>query len=225
MFFSTALLERRPAFDFVDLYIPSNPFNSLANNIVPAVVLFSVIVGVALIGVERKQRLLDVLQTAGEALTRATRSIVRLTPYGLFAIAATAAGTLSIEQLGRLQVYLHHLRRRGHAAEPLGPARPGGDADAHPGAGDVQPDARRVDHRVCRRRPVHRAAGADRGQPDADRAARAAADEAADLPDVLVPASFNFPHTGKLLSISFIAVCRLVRGCARAGRRTTRNWP
>ena len=26
----------------------------------------------------------------------------------------------------------------------------------------------------------------------------------AHLPDVIVPASFNFPHTGKLLSISFI---------------------
>ena len=39
-------------------------------------------------------------------MSRATRFIVRLTPYGLFAIAATAAGTLSIEQLGRLQVYL-----------------------------------------------------------------------------------------------------------------------
>ena len=39
-------------------------------------------------------------------MSRATRSIVRLTPYGLFAIAASAAGTLSLEQLGRLQVYL-----------------------------------------------------------------------------------------------------------------------
>ena len=32
--------------------------------------------------------------------------MTRLTPYGLFAIAAMAAGTLSLEQLGRLQVYL-----------------------------------------------------------------------------------------------------------------------
>ena len=106
MFFSTSLLERRAPFNFVDLYIPSNPFFSLANNIVPAVVLFSVVVGVALIGVPRKEVLLDVLQTATAAVSRATRAIVRLTPYGLFAIAASAAGTLSIEQLGRLQIYL-----------------------------------------------------------------------------------------------------------------------
>src|SRR4029079_568019 len=71
-----------------------------------AVVLFSVVVGVALIGVERKQTLLDVLQVVGEAVSRATRLVTRLTPYGLFAIAATAAGTLDVEQLGRLQIYL-----------------------------------------------------------------------------------------------------------------------
>ena len=40
----------REPFDFLNLYIPTNPFNSLANNVVPAVVLFSVIVGAALIG-------------------------------------------------------------------------------------------------------------------------------------------------------------------------------
>ena len=104
-FFSTTLLERRPPFDFVDLYIPANPFYSLANNVVPAVVLFSIVLGVALIGLERKPVLLDVLHVVSAALSRATRFIVQLTPYGLFAIAATAAGTLSLEQLGRLQVY------------------------------------------------------------------------------------------------------------------------
>ena len=105
MFFSTSLVEQRPPFNFLDLYIPSNPFHSLANNIVPAVVLFSVVVGVALIGVERKEPLMDVLRIATQAVSRATRSILRLTPFGLFAIAASATGTLSLEQLGRLQVY------------------------------------------------------------------------------------------------------------------------
>src|SRR6187397_156020 len=40
-FFSTTLVEEREALDFVALYIPANPFQSLANSIVPAVVLFS----------------------------------------------------------------------------------------------------------------------------------------------------------------------------------------
>jgi Na+/H+-dicarboxylate symporter len=54
-FFSTTLIERRPAFNFIDLFIPSNPFYALSNNVVPAVVLLSVFFGVALIGIERKQ--------------------------------------------------------------------------------------------------------------------------------------------------------------------------
>ena len=133
-FFSTALVQRRPPFDFVALYIPSNPFNSLANNVVPAVVLFSVLVGVALIGVERKQALLDVLQVVGEAVSRATRVVAKLTPYGLFAIAATAAGTLNVEQLGRLQIYLLALRRARARGQSLGAAGAGGGADADSGA-------------------------------------------------------------------------------------------
>jgi Na+/H+-dicarboxylate symporter len=105
-FFSTTLVERRPPFNFVDLFIPSNPFHSLANNIVPAVVLFSVFLGVALVGVERKQVLLDVFAVAKEALSSATKFVVSLTPYGIFAIAANTAGTLNIEQVARIQVYL-----------------------------------------------------------------------------------------------------------------------
>jgi Na+/H+-dicarboxylate symporter len=46
-FFSTTLLQEREPFDFLNLYIPTNPFHSLANNVVPAVVLFSVLVGAA----------------------------------------------------------------------------------------------------------------------------------------------------------------------------------
>ena len=105
-FFSSSLVERRPAFDFVGLYIPANPFNSLANNVVPAVVLFSIILGVALVGVEHRERLLNVLQVVKDAISTATRLVTRLTPYGLFAIAANAAGTLGLEQLSRLQIYL-----------------------------------------------------------------------------------------------------------------------
>ena len=225
MFFSTALVERRPAFNFVDLYIPSNPFNSLANNIVPAVVLFSVIVGVALIGVERKQKLLDVLETAGEAVSRATRSIVRLTPVWPVRHRGHGRRHAQHRAAGAAAGVPPHLRGRGAAAEPLGPARPGGGAHADPGAGDVQPDAQRVDHRVCRRGPVHRAAGADRGQPDADRAARAAVARGGR------PARRAGARLVQLSAHRQAAVDQLHR-CLPAGSRmrpcrstTTRNWP
>ena len=105
-FFSTTLLEEVPAPDFLNLYIPANPFRSLADNVVPAVVLFSILMGVALMGVKEKSGLLRSLATASEALSRVTDLIVKLTPIGLFAIAASAAGTMSVEEFGRLQVFL-----------------------------------------------------------------------------------------------------------------------
>jgi Na+/H+-dicarboxylate symporter/ABC-type amino acid transport substrate-binding protein len=203
-FYSTTLVERRPPFNFVDLYIPSNPFHSLANNIVPAVVLFSVTVGVALIGVPRKQMLVDLLSVAGEALSGATRFIVRLTPYGLFAIAATAAGTLGVEQLGRLQVYLV-----AYVSVALLVALwvlPGLVAAITPirvremfsltkdalltafVAGDlfiVLPVLIESSRTMLER---HTPPGT----------------HASSLPEVIVPVSFNFPHTGKLLSVSFV---------------------
>ena len=164
-FFSSSLVERRPAFDFVDLYIPANPFNSLANNVVPAVVLFSIILGVALVGVERKERLLDVLQVARDAISTATRFVTRLTPYGLFAIAANAAGTLGLEQLSRLQIYLVAYVAVALLVSLWVLPGTGRRAHAHSSQGHPRRVARRAHHRLHRRRPVHRAAGPHAGQP------------------------------------------------------------
>lgn len=104
-FFSSSIVESPQEVDFLNLYIPSNPFYSLANNIVPAVVLFSILMGIALMGMEKKATLLETLDTAAQALIRMTNHIVKLTPVGVFAITA-AAGTMTIEEFGRLQVYL-----------------------------------------------------------------------------------------------------------------------
>ena len=203
-FFSTTLVDKQPPFDFIDLYIPSNPFRSLADNIVPAVVLFSVLVGIALISVERKHVVLDVLHVCGEVLARVARMIIRLTPYGLFAIAATAAGTMTVDQFGRLQIYIviYVLVTLLIALWVL------------PGliAALTQIPMRTVFAASHNALLTAFAAGdlfiVLPGLIDACRklvAERASADsEASRLPDVIVPASFNFPHTAKLVSLSFV---------------------
>lgn len=106
LFFSTTLLEEPERLSFVDLYIPANPFHSLANSIVPAVTLFSAAVGIAMIGVPGKERFLAPFAVFMDAIARITRFIVRLTPIGVLPIAAVAAGTLSLDELSRLEVYL-----------------------------------------------------------------------------------------------------------------------
>jgi Na+/H+-dicarboxylate symporter/ABC-type amino acid transport substrate-binding protein len=105
-YFSSSLVERPQEFDFLGLYLPTNPFHSLANNVVPAVVLFSILLGVAMIAIEDKARLLDPLDVLGNALSRISNGVVKLSPWGTFALAAGAAGTLSPAEMLRLGGYV-----------------------------------------------------------------------------------------------------------------------
>src|SRR4029450_12363090 len=105
-FFSTSLVEPPVEMQWLTMFIPSNPFNALANNLIPAVVLFSIAVGVALIGMEEKHGLLKDLALLTQAMIRVTNGVSRLTPLGVFAIVASAAGTMSIEEIGRVQIYV-----------------------------------------------------------------------------------------------------------------------
>ena len=105
-FFSTSMVTEPTPFNFIDLYIPSNIFASLAGTIVPAVVLFSLLMGVALIQVKNKETLLNLTTNIGDSLMKVASYVAKLAPIGIFAISASAAGTLQVEELGRLQVFL-----------------------------------------------------------------------------------------------------------------------
>ncbi|RLA09617.1 MAG: hypothetical protein DRQ54_02140 [Gammaproteobacteria bacterium] len=105
-FFSSGSSPPLQQTDLVDLYLPSNIFYSLSNNFVPAVVLFSTLVGVALISVEKKNGVLPFFDGLTDALAKINTAVVQLTPYGIFAISAAAAGTMTIEEISRVQVYL-----------------------------------------------------------------------------------------------------------------------
>jgi len=203
-FFSTTVIEPPATFDFIGLFIPSNPFNSLANNVVPAVVLFSVLLGIALMGMDNKAPLLDMLGTAATLLSRASKMITRLTPYGLFAIGANSAGTFDIAQLGRLQVYLIVY---GAAALFLSLwLLPGLVAALTP------IKAREVLIR-CRDAFVTAFAVGDlfivlpmliEATKDLLERHDIGDERRRTLPDIVVSASFNFPSTGKLMSLSFL---------------------
>ena len=203
-FFSTALVQEREAFDFLGLYIPANPFNSLANTIVPAVVLFSIIVGVALMRVPDKARLLEVLVVIERTVSNATHFVISLAPYGVFAIAAVVAGTLSLSELQRLEVYLFsYIVVSLFAALWL---MPGLVAALTP-----------VPYRAIVSRTWDTLVMAFMTTsllavlPLLTEQAKALMEEfggmdrrQAATTDVVVPASFNFPHAGKVLSLSFL---------------------
>jgi Na+/H+-dicarboxylate symporter/ABC-type amino acid transport substrate-binding protein len=203
-FFSAAMLEDRERFDFLGLYIPTNPFYSLANNVVPAVVLFSMAVGLALIAVPKKERLIEILSIGNAAIAKATNFIVSLTPYGVFAIAAVVTGTLAFETLRRLQVYM--ISYVGVATLLSLWVFPGLVAALTP-----------VPYRAVMSRTrdalilAFMTTSLFAVLPLLTEETKALLKEYApgdrhddSLPEVIVPASFNFPHAGKLLSLSFV---------------------
>lgn len=104
-FYSTSLIEPPPAIDHLEIYVPSNPFRSLSGNYVPAVVLFCGLFGIAVMRVRGKETLLAQLDIASQALRRINSYVIKLTPIGVFAISASAAGTLTVEEFVRLQGY------------------------------------------------------------------------------------------------------------------------
>ena len=69
-------------------------------------VLFSGAVGLALIGIEQKHILLEPLTILSRAMGKVTGFVSKLTPIGVFGIISSAAGTMGLDELAKLQVYL-----------------------------------------------------------------------------------------------------------------------
>ena len=105
-FFSVQQLKEPPAVDFLRLFIPSNPVHSYAFALVPAIVVFSILVGIALIGTPHNEALLEPLEVFQTTMMKITGFVGKLAPIGVFALIASAAGTFAIEDLARLQVYI-----------------------------------------------------------------------------------------------------------------------
>ncbi len=92
--------------DLLQRFIPTNIFRSLSDEYVPAVVVFCLFFGCALMMVPGKEPLLDFLDVASATLGQINSFLVRLAPIGLFSLTAAAAGTLRIDELVRLKAYL-----------------------------------------------------------------------------------------------------------------------
>ncbi len=105
-FFSTALIEQPAETNWLDYFIPANIFGALSTNQVPAIVLFCIASGLALASLKERNQLISQLEVLAKVLLQVSKFITRLAPIGIFAIAASTAGTVSLEEAVRLQTYL-----------------------------------------------------------------------------------------------------------------------
>ncbi len=90
----------------MELLIPSNPFAALRNNYVPAVAIFAVIYGIAFQGAPHKQTLLEIFDAIKTASVKIWGWIVRLAPFGVFALLASTAGTVRPDRLAGMVLYV-----------------------------------------------------------------------------------------------------------------------
>ncbi len=95
-----------PHLNFADLLIPENIFYDLSNNIVPAIVIFSVLIGIALMRLKDKQAIMLSFSSFVEALTRITGWIARITPIGTFLIIANQTGTIELATVKQVSTYI-----------------------------------------------------------------------------------------------------------------------
>ena len=105
-FFSTQDLATKTDINLIDQFIPSNPFMSLADGIIPATVIFCLFLGFALMLDDGSGPVLNILRSLLRAFDRMTHIIAATFPAGIFFITAVTAGTLTLEGFLDLQIFL-----------------------------------------------------------------------------------------------------------------------
>jgi len=69
-FFSVSETPNVKSADLLDYYIPANIFDALSDALIPAIVVFSVFLGVALLGIENKEPFMNMLSVLARAFLR-----------------------------------------------------------------------------------------------------------------------------------------------------------
>lgn len=95
-----------PHLNFAELLIPENIFYALSNNIIPAIVVFSLIFGIALMLLKSERVLMTGLEQIIAALTRITSWIARITPIGTFLIISYQVGTIDLSTFKQMGTYI-----------------------------------------------------------------------------------------------------------------------
>lgn len=211
-FYSSALVEPPREFSLAAIYFTANPFESLSSNMVPAVVLFSCLMGVALMALDNKQRLIEPLQVWNDAIVLITRYVIALTPIGVFAIGAVTAGTIKPETLVRLEAYFIVFGAfsllLGFVILPLlvTAVTPFGYREVVTLARDVLLTAFITQSTfIVLPLLIERCRGLCRRHGMLDEQSHSAV-------EVIIPVMFNFPNAGKLLTLLFVPFAAWLAG-------------
>lgn len=105
-YYSASPSRSSAEYDWLATFIPSNPFNALSNGIVPAVVVFSIFLGIGIINVKGKDKTLKVLSDLLASIYNVNTLVMKVAPIGVFCIAFRAMVTLQPTDFDGLIVFL-----------------------------------------------------------------------------------------------------------------------
>lgn len=105
-FIGTGGQDSALARNFLSYVVPENPFYDLANNVVPAIAVLGLILGIALMHLEKKEPLISLLERGNQIIEKIFKWLAILSPIGIFAHIAVASGTVRFENLVALQFYV-----------------------------------------------------------------------------------------------------------------------
>jgi Na+/H+-dicarboxylate symporter len=92
--------------DFLSLIIPENFFGDISKNYVPAVVVFTIFYGVAMQRIPHKATFLEIMEQIKASSLTIWNWVVVVAPVGVFALFASAAGSMSIKEIEGLLLYV-----------------------------------------------------------------------------------------------------------------------
>ena len=85
--------------------VPQNLFYDVTNNVAPSIATFAVLGGIAIMHLSDKEPLLGILEGINDVIDKIFTWVAIISPFGIFAHVAVAAGTLDMAQLKQLGFY------------------------------------------------------------------------------------------------------------------------
>ncbi|MCB1067767.1 MAG: cation:dicarboxylase symporter family transporter [Simkania sp.] len=94
---------------FLSYLVPKNPIYDLANNIIPAIAIFAIIMGVALMHLTHKEPLISFLERINNTIEKVLKGITAISPFGVAAIFANVTGNLYFKDVIHFGFYIFPL--------------------------------------------------------------------------------------------------------------------
>ena len=103
---TSALQEEEMVQGMLQTVIPQNPFYDFTNNFLPAVVIFSLIVGISLMHLEKKEPFCGFLDRMIHAFEKIFKWLANISPIGVFAHVTIGVGKARLEDFIKIEYYI-----------------------------------------------------------------------------------------------------------------------